>query len=148
MSPSLHEMFPWYLIFLKRSLVFPILFFPPFLSIDCWGRLSISPCYSLELCIQMHISFLFSFALGAVLHICLKQAHVLSSKPLVMCICGFSEKFSSRNLGECSGYRWTTNHEIPKLVEGEPGRGPSKRMYSFQKVKFSSVKCLVFIHWI
>ena len=26
-SPSLHEMFPWYLIFLKRSLVFPILLF-------------------------------------------------------------------------------------------------------------------------
>ena len=28
------------LIFLKRSLVFPILFFPLFLCIDCWGRLS------------------------------------------------------------------------------------------------------------
>ena len=27
-------------IFLKRSLVFPILFFPLFLCIDCWGRLS------------------------------------------------------------------------------------------------------------
>ena len=28
----------------------------------------ISPCYSLELCIQMGISFLFSFALGFSLH--------------------------------------------------------------------------------
>ena len=27
LSPSLHEMFPWYLIFLERSLVFPILLF-------------------------------------------------------------------------------------------------------------------------
>ena len=27
MCPSLHEMFPWYLILLKRSLVFPILLF-------------------------------------------------------------------------------------------------------------------------
>ena len=27
LSPSFHEMFPWYLIFLKRSLVFPILLF-------------------------------------------------------------------------------------------------------------------------
>ena len=27
LRPSLHEMFPWYLIFLKRSLVFPILLF-------------------------------------------------------------------------------------------------------------------------
>ena len=28
LCPSLHEMFPWYLIFLKKSLVFPILLFP------------------------------------------------------------------------------------------------------------------------
>ena len=27
LSPSLHEMVPWYLIFLKRCLVFPILLF-------------------------------------------------------------------------------------------------------------------------
>lgn len=61
---------------------------------------------------------------------------MLSNKPLVMYICGFSEKFSQRNLGECSGYIWTTNHESPKPVEGEPGRGPSKRMYSFQSKVF------------
>ena len=40
------------LIFLERSLVFPIL----------WEGFLISPCYSLERCIKMDISFLFSFA--------------------------------------------------------------------------------------
>ena len=40
LSPSLHEMFPWYLIFLKRTLVFPILLFSLFLCVDPWGRLS------------------------------------------------------------------------------------------------------------
>ena len=32
-------MFPWYLIFLKRSLAFPFCCFPLFLCIDRWGRL-------------------------------------------------------------------------------------------------------------
>ena len=50
------------LIFLKRSLVFPVCCFPLFLCTDLWGRLLISPCYSLEICIQTCISFLFSFA--------------------------------------------------------------------------------------
>ena len=36
--------------------------FPLFLCIDRWRRLSYLSCYSLELCIQMLISFLFSFA--------------------------------------------------------------------------------------
>ena len=45
---------------LKRSLVFPILLF------SCISYI-ISPCYSLELCIQMDISFLFSFALVSLL---------------------------------------------------------------------------------
>ena len=50
-------------IFLKRSLVFPILFFSS-ISLHWWLRKAffISPCPSLELCIQMLISFLFSFA--------------------------------------------------------------------------------------
>ena len=48
-------------IFLKISLVFPILLFSFISCIDHLGRLLISPCYSLELCIQMGISFLFSF---------------------------------------------------------------------------------------
>ena len=46
------------LIFLKRSLVFPLYFFA---LIPKEGFL-ISPCYSLELCIQIDISFIFSFA--------------------------------------------------------------------------------------
>ena len=54
------------LIFLKRSLVFPILLFSSlslhFLSFFTGEGFLISPCYSLELCIQRGISFLFSFA--------------------------------------------------------------------------------------
>ena len=49
------------LIFLKRSLVFPILLFSS-ISLHCSLRKTIFPCYSLELCIQMGIYFLFSFA--------------------------------------------------------------------------------------
>ena len=49
------------LIFLKRSLVFPILLFS-LISLHWSLRVLISPCYSVELCIQMGISFLFSFA--------------------------------------------------------------------------------------
>ena len=50
------------LIFLKRSLLFPILLFSS-ISLG-WSEegFVISPCYSLELCIQMGISFLFSFS--------------------------------------------------------------------------------------
>ena len=63
----IEPMFAWNvplvsLIFLKRSLVFPILFFS---SISLHWSLKaffISSCYSLELCIQMLISFLFSLA--------------------------------------------------------------------------------------
>ena len=52
------------LIFLKRSLVFPILLFSsiPLHSLITAEGFLISPCISLELCIQMGISFLFSFA--------------------------------------------------------------------------------------
>ena len=49
------------LIFLKGSLVFPILLFSS-ISLHWQLRKTFSPCYSLELCIQMGISFLFSFA--------------------------------------------------------------------------------------
>ena len=56
-------MFPWYLlIFLKRTLVFPTLFFFHFFAIITEKGFFISPCSSLELCIQVGISFLFSFA--------------------------------------------------------------------------------------
>ena len=50
------------LIFLKRSLVFPILLLSFILCTDHWGRLSYLSLLFLELCIQMGISFLFSFA--------------------------------------------------------------------------------------
>ena len=52
------------LIFLKRTLVFPILLFPLFLCIDLCieeGFL-ICPCYSLEHCLQMGMYFVLSFA--------------------------------------------------------------------------------------
>ena len=60
-------MSPLYLLsFLKRSLVFLILLFSSlslhFLSFFTGEGFLISPCYSLELCIQRGISFLFSFA--------------------------------------------------------------------------------------
>ena len=55
------------LIFLQWSLVFPFLFFHLFLCIDHWGKLSYLFCCSLELCIQMGISFSFSFAFHALL---------------------------------------------------------------------------------
>ena len=50
------------LIFLKRSQVFPILLFSCFFALIAEEGFRISPCYSLEPCIQMGISFLFSFA--------------------------------------------------------------------------------------
>ena len=50
------------LIFLKRSLVFPILLFSSVFALITEEGFLISPCYSLELCIQMGIFFLFSFA--------------------------------------------------------------------------------------
>ena len=52
-----------FLIFLERSLVFPILLFSSiFFALIPEEGFLISPCYSLELCNQMSISFLFSFA--------------------------------------------------------------------------------------
>ena len=50
------------LIFLKRSLVFPILLFSSNSLHWSLRKVNISPFYSLELCIQMGISFLFSIA--------------------------------------------------------------------------------------
>ena len=50
------------LIFMMRSLVFPILLFTfIFFSLMTEEGFLISPCYSLELCIQMGIFFFFSF---------------------------------------------------------------------------------------
>ena len=50
------------LIFLKRCLVFPILLLSSISLHWLLRKAFLPPCYSLELCIQMGISFLFSFA--------------------------------------------------------------------------------------
>ena len=50
------------LIFLKRSLVFPIPLFLYFFALITEEGFLISPCYSLVLCIQMGITFLFSLS--------------------------------------------------------------------------------------
>ena len=51
------------LTFLKRSVVFPILLFFLYLfALTTEESFLISPCYSLDLCIQMGLSSLFSFA--------------------------------------------------------------------------------------
>ena len=48
--------------FLERSLLFPILlFFSVSLSLSCKKLFLISSCCSLKLCIQLHVSFPFSF---------------------------------------------------------------------------------------
>ena len=64
--PFIEPIFAWNvplvsLIFLKRSLVFPILLFSCFFALITEEGFLISPCYSLELCIQMGISFLLFF---------------------------------------------------------------------------------------
>ena len=50
------------LIFLKRTLIFPILLFSSASALITEEGFLFSPCYSLKLCIQMGISFCFSFA--------------------------------------------------------------------------------------
>ena len=63
LCPSLHEMLPCISNFLEEisSLSHSIVFLYFFALITEKGFL-ISPCYSLELCLQVGISFLFSFA--------------------------------------------------------------------------------------
>ena len=62
LSPALHEMFPWYLYCLEEisCISHPVVFLYFFALITEEGFL-ISPCYSLDLCIQIGTSFLFSF---------------------------------------------------------------------------------------
>ena len=62
-EPIFAWMFPWYLYISWRDLQsFPFYCFPLFLCTDHWGRLSYLSLLFLDLCIQMGISFLFSFA--------------------------------------------------------------------------------------
>ena len=93
LCPFLHKMSPWYLIFLKRSLIFPILLFPSnslhwslrkaFLSLLAilwnsafkWVYLSFSPLFFSSLHVSAickassdnHFAFLHFFFLGMVL---------------------------------------------------------------------------------
>ena len=56
---------PWCLTFLEESSgLSHSTVFPYFFSLLTQGGFLISPCYSLELCIQLGISFPFSFAFG------------------------------------------------------------------------------------
>ena len=75
LSPSLHEIVPWYSNFLEEisSLFHSIVFLYFFALITEEGFL-ISPCYSLELCIQMDIAFLFSFAFHCLLFVAICKA--------------------------------------------------------------------------
>ena len=76
MCPSLHEIFPWYSNFLEEisSLPHSIVFLYFFTLITEEGFL-ISPFYSLELCIQLGISFLFSFAFCFSSFCCISKLH-------------------------------------------------------------------------
>ena len=63
LSPPLHEMFPWYVCFLEEiSGLSHSIVFLYFFALITEKAFLISPCCSLELCIQMGIFFLFSFA--------------------------------------------------------------------------------------
>ena len=56
-------MVPWYLYFLEEiSSLSHSIVFPYFFALIAEEGFLISPCYSLELCIQMGISYIFSFA--------------------------------------------------------------------------------------
>ena len=58
------------------------IFFPLLLIVVHWGRLLISPCYSLEPCFQVGISFLFSLAF-LLLHFLLQGHTFLYSRYLL-----------------------------------------------------------------
>ena len=62
------------LIFLKRSLVSHFIIFIYFFALITEKGCLISPCYSLELCIQTGLSFLFSFAFASLLFIAICKA--------------------------------------------------------------------------
>ena len=85
-------------IFLKLSLVFPILFFfPVFLGIGHWGRLSYLSCYSLELCIQVSISLQAS----SVNHFAFLHFFLLMMM-LITASCTMSQTFIHSTLGTMS----------------------------------------------
>ena len=72
-------MFPWYVIFLKRFLVFPTsLVFIFFFALFTLEGFLISPCYSLKLCIQDRYIFPFLLCLSLLfLAICKASSDIL-----------------------------------------------------------------------
>ena len=64
-----------FLSFLKRSLVFSILLFSSyFFALNAEEGFLISSCYSVELCIQMGMFFLFCFAFASLLFTAIRKA--------------------------------------------------------------------------
>ena len=92
-------------IFLKKSLVFPILLFSSFFPLITEEGFLISPSYSLEFCIPMGISFLFSFALHF--------SSQLFVRPPQTAILPFCIYFSfALNSGDTHFQREPTSHEL------------------------------------
>ena len=93
------------LIFLKPSLIFPILLFYFVFALITEEAFPISTCYSLELSIQMGISFLFSFAFSfsffSQLFIRPPQTTILQS------FCLFAFLFLGDDLDNCLLYNVT-----------------------------------------
>ena len=67
------------LIFLKRSLVFPIVLFSSFFALITKEGFLISPCYSLKLCIKMVIFPFLLFLLLLISAICKASSHTILS---------------------------------------------------------------------
>ena len=97
---------PWEsLIFLKNYLVFPILLFSSyFFSLITEEDFLHSPCYSLELCIQMGIFFLFSFAFH------FSSFHSYLQGLLRQPFCFFAFLFLGDGLDPCLLYNVTNFH--------------------------------------
>ena len=97
------------LIFLKRSLVFPVLLFSYFFALITEEGFLISSCYSLELCIQTLISFLFSFPFASLLFTAICKAFSDShfaflhffflGMVLITASCTMSQSFIHRSSG-------------------------------------------------
>ena len=88
------------LIFLKRSLVFPILLFSSISFHWSLRKAFLSPCCSLELCIQMNISFLFSFvfSIGLICPDAIRQGPMARSYiKILLTICIMLDLIGIRN---------------------------------------------------
>ena len=98
------QMFPWYLIFLKRPLISHSIVFLYFFALITEEGFLISPWYSLELCIQMGVSFLFSYAF------CFSSFHSYFQGLLRQPLCLFAFLFLGDGLDPCLLYSVTNLH--------------------------------------